>query len=387
MEPGSDSDEDFNQTFMDDPSILDKYKAASEIADRALAHVVELCKVGADIAEVCEAGDLFIEEESKKVFSGKKAKKLERGIAFPTCICPNEITLNYSPLKDESRPIAEGDVLKIDLGVHIGGYFGRVGTTILAGNAKAEGDIANVIAAGHTCLQAAIRTTVEGKSNEDVTAVISQVAEEYGVTPLEAAYSHKHKKHFQDENDVIMNVKMPEKPTPKVEFEKGDVFGLDVYLCLGSGKARLAELRTTVFKRQLENTYLLKTQAGRDFITEVNQRFPSLPFSIRSFENVTQTKLGVKHAVEHELIEPFEVHDVKEGELVISFCATVAVCPSGTLILCGNESFNAENFPTDKKVEDSDLSALLELSMDLKEQKKRKKEAKRAAKEEEKKEE
>lgn len=101
---------------------------------------------------------------------------------------------------------------------------------------------------------------------------------------------------------------------------------------------------------------------------------------------MTQAKLGVKHAIEHELLEPFEVHDVREGELVVSFKATVAVCPSGTLVLCGNQHFNAENFPTDKKVEDSDLAALLELSMDLKEQKKRKKDAKRAAKEEEKKE-
>jgi curved DNA binding protein len=386
MEPAQDSDEEFNKTFIDDGSILDKYKAASEIADKALAHVVSLCVPGADIAETCEAGDLFIEEECKKVFAGKKAKKLERGIAFPTCICPNEITLNYSPLKDESRTIAEGDVLKIDLGAQIDGYFGHVGTTIIAGGAKAEGEKANLIAAGHTALQAAIRTTVEGNTNEDVTKVIAKVAEEFGVLPLEGAYSHKHKKHFIDETDVIMNKKMPEKPAAKYEFQKGDVFGLDVYMAIGEGKARLAEIRTTVFKRQLENTYILKTQAGRDFISEVGKRFPSLPFSIRAFENVTKAKLGVKHCIEHELLEPFEVHDVREGELVVSFKATVAICPSGTLVLCGDSHFNAENFPTDKKVEDEELSKLLELSMDLKEQKKRKKEAKKAAKEEEKKE-
>ena len=153
-----------------------------------------------------------------------------------------------------------------------------------------------------------------------------------------------------------------------------------IYVATGEGKCRLAEIRTTVFKRALENTYLLKTQSARNFLVEVNKRFPSLPFSMRSFEDVTQAKLGVKHCVDHELLEPFEVHEVRKGEHVASFKATVAITPGGTLILCGDEHFNADNFPTDKKVEDKELSALLELSMDLKEQKKRNKAARKAAK-------
>lgn len=63
MEPKADTEEDFNKTFIDDAAILDKYKAASDVADRALAFVIELCKPGEDIANVCEKGDNFIEEE------------------------------------------------------------------------------------------------------------------------------------------------------------------------------------------------------------------------------------------------------------------------------------------------------------------------------------
>ena len=64
MDGHSDSDsEDFNKTFIDDPAILDKYKAASEVADKALKFVVSKCVPDADIAEICEAGDNFIDEE------------------------------------------------------------------------------------------------------------------------------------------------------------------------------------------------------------------------------------------------------------------------------------------------------------------------------------
>jgi len=63
MESKQDTEEDFNKTFIDDASILDKYKAASDVADKALAYVIELCKPGEDIATICEKGDNFIETE------------------------------------------------------------------------------------------------------------------------------------------------------------------------------------------------------------------------------------------------------------------------------------------------------------------------------------
>jgi len=75
------------------------------------------------------------------------------------------------------------------------------------------------------------------------------------------------------------------------------------------------------------------------------------------------------------LLEPFEIHEVRKGEQVANFKATVALTAGGTSVLCGDDHFNSDNFPTEKKVQDAELSALLELSMDLKEQKKRAKAA------------
>ena len=68
----------------------------------ALAKACELAIPEADIYTICQTVDAFIEEEVKKVFASKKSKKLERGIAFPTCISVNHIMGHYSPLEDES---------------------------------------------------------------------------------------------------------------------------------------------------------------------------------------------------------------------------------------------------------------------------------------------
>jgi len=77
----------------------------------------------------------LIESELKKVYSKKKT---EKGIAFPTCLSLNEICGHYSPLKSEPATLKDGDVVKIDLGVHIDGFISLVAHTIVVGEDKEQ---------------------------------------------------------------------------------------------------------------------------------------------------------------------------------------------------------------------------------------------------------
>jgi hypothetical protein len=47
----------------------------------------------------------------------------------------------------------------------------------------------------------------------------------------------------------------------------------------------------------------LKGKHSRAFIKVVNDKYPSMPFSISGFEDQTGAKLGVKESLEHELLE------------------------------------------------------------------------------------
>lgn len=40
-------------------------------------------------------------------------KKIERGIAFPTCISVNNTVCHFSPLASDETVLAEGDVVKM----------------------------------------------------------------------------------------------------------------------------------------------------------------------------------------------------------------------------------------------------------------------------------
>ena len=130
----------------------------------ALELAISQCVEGADISTICGKCDTFIEEELLKVFSNKKSKKLERGIAFPTCISVNEICGHYSPAADDSTVLKTEDVVKIELGAHIDGFSSNAGHTIVIGG-KAKGKQADVILAAYDSFLAATRLIKSGSTN------------------------------------------------------------------------------------------------------------------------------------------------------------------------------------------------------------------------------
>jgi len=54
-----------------------------------------------------------------------------KGLAFPTTISVNEVAGHNSPLPEDSTSIREGDLVKIDLGLHIDGFPAFVGHTLV----------------------------------------------------------------------------------------------------------------------------------------------------------------------------------------------------------------------------------------------------------------
>ena len=89
-------------------------------------------------------------------------------MAFPTSICPNEICAYYSPTSDDTTVIKEGDLVKVELGVHVDGFAAFVGHTIVVQsdkNAAITGKKADVILAAYKAAQASLRLIKPGHSN------------------------------------------------------------------------------------------------------------------------------------------------------------------------------------------------------------------------------
>ena len=109
--------------------------------------MIAKCVAEASISELCAFGDSLIEAEAKKVFT--KDKKMEKGVAFPTCLSVNNVVGHYSPLKSEDAQLKAGDLVKIDLGCHIDGFVGLVAHTVVVGAEALAGPKADVLLAAY----------------------------------------------------------------------------------------------------------------------------------------------------------------------------------------------------------------------------------------------
>ncbi|NWY75778.1 PA2G4 protein, partial [Erithacus rubecula] len=100
-----------------------------------LRAVVEMANPGASVLCLCEKGDAMIMEETGKIF--KKEKEMKKGIAFPTSISVNNCVCHFSPLKsDQDYILKDGDLVKIDLGVHVDGFIANVAHSFVLGASK-----------------------------------------------------------------------------------------------------------------------------------------------------------------------------------------------------------------------------------------------------------
>merc|ERR1719446_125279 len=150
-----------------------------------------------------------------------------------------------------------------------------------------------------------------------------------------------------------MPVVNPEERYEGFEFEINEVYCIDVVMSTGEGKPKETECRNTVYKRAVETSYVLKTQKARQFIHEVQKRFPALPFSLRQFEDEQMARVGVSEAKRHELLHEYPVLREREGETIAQFKFTVLILPGGTKKVTGLPLGDlAKTAQTSKTVED-----------------------------------
>lgn len=91
----------------------------------------------------------------------------------------------------------------------------------------------------------------------------------------------------------------------------------------------------------------------------VSKKYPTLPFSIRGFEDLTGAKVGVKECMEHELICSFPVLQEKPGNFVAQFKGTVVVQPKSTALLCGGKALDKAGLDSEHKIKDEELAKVI----------------------------
>lgn len=273
------------------------------------------------------------------------------------------------------------------MGAHIDGYISTTAHTVICTNhpeVATKGKKADVICAAHYAGEAALRLLRPGNTNTQVTETISKIGEIFRVNSVSGVLSHELKKWVIDGEKVIISKTSTEQQVEEFKFEEGEVYSIDIMMSSGEGKLGGSELRTTVFKRNVEVNYSLKLQSSRKAFSFINKNYPTLPFSVRVLAEDpsmgTKALLGVKEMLEHEMVYSYPVLQDKKDTFVAQFKFTVLILPT---IIDKLNSFELPFVSSEYSIEDPKINDLLAMGVKRSKKNKKKKKNKEEAKQEE----
>lgn len=240
-----------------DEEVYKKYKLAGSIAAKARDYGASLIRSGISFLEVAE------KVESKIMELGGKP-------AFPVNISVNEVAAHFTPGKNDTLQFSAGDVVKLDVGVHVDGYIADTATTI-----EVETDrYSELIESSREALESAIRIIKAKVRLREIGKVISNAIKKRGFKPIDNLTGHNLRRYLLHAGISIPNV--PEFSLTKLE--KDEVIAIEPFATNGAGHV-VSGKRSNIYR--LVRFPPKGDERTRAFARKIKNLFSTLPFAER----------------------------------------------------------------------------------------------------------
>lgn len=291
---------------------INKYVAASNICSNVFKEIKDkiMCEDDIDIKTLVKFSNDKLLYECNNVFKKEKVK----GIAFPTSISVNECISNYCFDNNKKTKIKKGDVVKIEMGVNIGGCIVILGETI----AKKDEDMVYIKFLESLSKQV-IENIYSGQTNDDIRILVESKCTEVDCFPLENCMSYQILDgHLRTENSkyIVLNHKkyydmddnLAVEPNLCFEFEEGEVYNINLTILPEQENEHiLKEYHPPHLYRFNEYFYNVKMKCSREFINKVKNKHGINAFILEDVIETNKDKLGFKECYENGLLEEYPV--------------------------------------------------------------------------------
>lgn len=167
---------------------LESYLKAGKIASEVRETARRRNHVGSTLYQVCETVESQIRDRNGAP-------------AFPVNVSLNEIAAHYTAEPNDSTTVKEGDVLKIDIGVHVDGYIADTAVTVCY-DPKYEG----LIRAAESALSEAVRISRANTKASDIGKVIESTITKFGFRPIQNLSGHSLQQYTVHAGKSIPNI-------------------------------------------------------------------------------------------------------------------------------------------------------------------------------------
>lgn len=164
------------------PQEIEKMRRSGQIVRQVLEHVRKFVKVGASTQDLENAA-----AEKMNELGAKPAFKGYRG--YPAVLCTSVNSEVVHGIPSAKRVLRDGDIVSIDTGVIVDGYYGDSATTIAVG-AKVPERAKKLLEVTRTSLERGIEAIKPGATLGDVGAAVQEVVEAGGFSVVRDFVGH-----------------------------------------------------------------------------------------------------------------------------------------------------------------------------------------------------
>ncbi len=285
---------------------LNTYRKSGRIASEVVKWSKPLIKENAKLVDIAD-----------KIES--KIKELGGEIAFPVNTCINDVAAHYAPKFNDNSYIKSGDVVKIDIGVHVDGFIADTAYTI-----DISGDYTDMLKANESALNNIIKLVKPGASLNEIGEAANNTISDAGFRVIENLTGHEVKQY-----DLHAGISIPNIPVPfDKKLKEGMVIAVEPFATDGYGRViegKVVEIFSLIKKKPV------RMIDARNLINEVESR-NGLPFAERWFSkkiNPAKLQLILPDLVKRKVLKQYPMLHEKNKGVVSQFEHTLIVTEDG----------------------------------------------------------
>ncbi len=229
------------------PMEIEKMQASGRLVARVLAFLHGLVEPGVTTMDLERAADGMIREAgAKAAFKGYYVPAAKRKFPATLCTSVNEEVVHGIP--SSRRVLREGDIVKVDCGVLLDGYYGDSATTIPVGRIEPETE--RLLRVTRESLDLAVEQMVDGHRLQDVSGSVQRHVEGNGFSIVREFVGHGIGRSLHEQPQVPNYITSQ---VPNVRLREGMVLAIEPMVAAGSPDTRTLRDRFTAVTRDGSN--------------------------------------------------------------------------------------------------------------------------------------
>lgn len=293
---------------------LECYLRAGKVASEVRENARRKYHVGSTLFEICQSVEAQI-------------RNMNAEPAFPVNTSLNEIAAHYTAEPNDPTVVKEGDVLKIDIGVHIEGYIADTAVTVCY-DPKYEA----LVKAAEGSLGEAVKIARANTRAGDIGRVIEATITKFGFRPIQNLSGHSLQQYTIHAGKSIPNI-----------WTRGSTFALlpneayaiEPFVTTKDGQGVVYEGKTrNIFG--ITSRKPVKDKGADELLELIWSRYKSLPFALRWFTDRYDEKdlrrlIGV--LIKKKNVHAYPILVEGHGKIVVQAEHTLIPSESGVNVI------------------------------------------------------